>query len=143
MSWIYRGREFTRDDVEGWIGFVYSITCISTQRKYIGKKKFVSQRSRPPLKGKKRRRRDTVDSDWEEYFGSSEELLADVARLGRDDFVREILHLCRSRGEMTYLEMKEQVVRDVLLKPEEYYNSYVGGRIHRSHVLKKASGKKS
>jgi hypothetical protein len=30
--------------------------------------------------------------------------------------------------------MKEQITRDVLLKPEEYYNSFVGGKIHRNHL---------
>ena len=38
------------------------------------------------------------------------------------------------KGEMSYLEMREQMVRDVLLKPNEYYNAFVGGKIHRNHV---------
>jgi len=31
--------------------------------------------------------------------------------------------------------MKYQLEYDVLLKPDEYYNAFVGGKIHRKHIL--------
>jgi hypothetical protein len=60
-----------------------------------------------------------------------------VEENGLDHFEREILHLCKSKGELSYTELKEQVEREVLFKPDEYHNAFVGGRIHRKHVLKK------
>ena len=38
------------------------------------------------------------------------------------------------KGEMTYLEAKEQFARDVLLKPDEYYNKFIGCKLHAKHV---------
>ena len=104
--------------------------------KYIGKKNFWSVKRLPPLKGKTRKRKKITESDWKEYYGSSEEVKQLVESQGCDNFKREILHLCDSKGEMSYYELKEQVMNDVLLKPDEYYNAFVGAKIHRKHVLK-------
>jgi hypothetical protein len=69
-----------------------------------------------------------------DYYGSSEEVKALVEEFGADRFQRKILRLCKTTAEMSYYELKEQVVNDVLLKPEEYYNAFVGGKIHRNHL---------
>jgi Putative endonuclease segE, GIY-YIG domain len=133
--WFYQEKVFTEDDVEdGVVGFVYLITNLETGKKYVGQKKF--QKSRRVVSKTKRARRVYKSSDWATYYGSSVDLQEDVRLLGPDKFHREIIHLCRSKGLMNYLELKEQVVRDVLLKPDEYYNSFVGTKIHRRHILK-------
>lgn len=132
--WFYKGKEFTSEDIGDYVGFVYIITDTSNQMKYIGKKTLVSKRKLPPLKGQKRKRTKIVESDWQDYYGSSEEVKMLVEEHGRDRFHREILYLCKTKGEMSYLEMREQIVNDVLLKPNEYYNAFVGGRIHRNHL---------
>lgn len=119
--------------IEDYVGFVYIITDLSNDKKYVGKKTLVSKRRLPPLKGKARRRTKIVESDWQDYYGSSEEVKALVEERGRDQFKREILHLCKSKGEMNYLELKEQIDRQVLFK-EEYYNEFVGAKIHAKHV---------
>lgn len=136
--WKYQGRDVSTDDVAGRFGFVYLITHLASGRAYVGKKSLSRRVSRPPLKGRKRRRRSVVESDWRDYWGSSEELKVDVERYGQDAFSREILCFCDSRGELTYAELREQVLRDVLHHPDKFYNSYIGCRIHRSHVRKKA-----
>jgi len=102
--------------------------------KYIGKKNFFSKVTKAPLKGKKRKRRSIKESDWKTYCGSSDAVKTLVEENGLDHFEREILHLCKSKGEMSYIEMREQIVRDVLLKPDEYLNGFVGGKIHRNHL---------
>ena len=102
---------------------------------YIGKKKFWSKVTRPPLKGKTRKRRSVKESDWQKYYGSSEEVKELVENTGEWRFKRKILRLCKSLGEMTYFEMKEQIDREVLFKPDEYYNAFIGGKIHRKHVI--------
>ena len=73
------------------------------------------------------------ESDWRDYFGSSEELKSLVESNGGDKYHREILHLCKSKGAMSYLELKEQVERDVLFR-DDYYNEFIGAKIHSKHV---------
>jgi hypothetical protein len=132
--WIYNDKEFTSADIGNYIGFVYVITDLTNGMKYVGKKNFFSRRKLPPLKGKKQKRTKIIESDWETYYGSNEEVKSLVEGFGRDRFRREILHLCETKGELSYKELLEQVERKVLLKPHEYYNGIVQVRIHRNHV---------
>lgn len=131
--WLYNNEEFTSEMIEENAGFVYCITDLRSQKKYIGKKNFFSTRRLPPLKGKTRKRKVVKESDWQDYFGSSEEIKQLLEQNGRDIFKREILHLCKTKGEMSYLELKEQVDREVLLS-DEYLNGIIQVKIHRSHV---------
>ena len=133
-QWTYNNKPFTSDDIGDYEGFVYIITDLTNGMKYIGKKNFHSRTKLRPLKGQTRRRTKVTESDWQTYHGSSDEVKTLLEESGPDRFKREILHLCKSKGEMSYLEMKEQIVRDVLLKPDEYYNAFVGGKIHRKHL---------
>ena len=134
MTWMYKDTEFDTSMLgEDGIGFVYCITDKSTGKKYIGKKLVRTIRKLPPLKGKKRKRRKVVDTDWKTYYGSSEEVKALVEELGEDNFHREILHICNSKGEMSYIEVKEIMLRDALIS-DEYYNGIIQCKIHHSHV---------
>ena len=129
--WLYRNEVFTESQIGSYVGFVYKITNVSQTRHYIGKKLFWFSRTKL-VKGKKKKVK--VPSDWPPYWSSSSELQLDVVKLGESNFIREILHLCVSKGDCNYLEMKEQIMNDVLLKPNEWYNGFVGGKIHRNHV---------
>jgi len=131
--WYYKGEEFTSEMIGDYVGFVYMLTDKSNDKKYIGKKIFVSKRRLPPLKGKTRRRTKIVESDWQSYYGSSDEVKQIVEEKGGDNFHREILHLCNSKGELSYLELHEQMKRHALIS-DEYYNGIVQAKIHRSHV---------
>ena len=133
MSWTYQGKEVT-EIPEGIEGFVYLITNLTNNRKYIGKKLAKFKKTKPPLKGKKNKRRSTVESDWRTYWGSSEQLLADVATLGEENFTREILHFCPSRGILSYMEAKEQFDRRVL-ETDDYYNGIINVRVGTSKLL--------
>ena len=138
--WTLGGVEFTSEMIEDYIGFVYCITDLRNNKKYIGKKLFTSTRRLAPLKGKSRKRVVKKESDWQDYYGSSEEVKLLVEELGTSNFKREILHLCNTKGELSYMELKEQMDREVLLD-DSYYNGILQVKIHRSHVknLKKSS----
>lgn len=130
LNWIYKDKIFTEDLIEENYGFVYCITNLSTNKKYIGKKFFYSSKTKQ-VKGKKKKIK--VPSDWLTYYGSNVELQADVERLGKHSFKREIIYLCKSKGECGYLEAKEQFVRCVL-ENDNYYNTWIMVRVRKSHI---------
>jgi len=130
--WTYNGKEFTTEMIEDYVGFVYLVT-FDDGKKYIGKKRFWSKVTRPPLKGKKRKRRSLKESDWKTYCGSSEAVKELIEENGLDSVKREILHLCKGAGELSYMETKEQFEREVLLR-EDYYNGIIQCRINHLHV---------
>ena len=132
-SWTYEGQPFTSDMIGDNVGFVYQITNLQNGKKYIGKKWFWSTKKLPPLKGKKRKRTVKKESDWMNYFGSSEEVKLLVEQHGEDNFEREILRLCKTKGECTYYEAKLQFDFDVLLR-DDYYNEFIGCKIHSKHL---------
>jgi hypothetical protein len=124
---------------EDCVGFVYIITNITNNRKYIGKKlaKFAKTSYKiVKLKNgtkKKKRVRSKIDSDWQEYWGSSPNLQADIDTLGKENFTREILHYCSSKAVTSYIEAREQFDRKVL-ESDDYYNGIINCRIHGSHI---------
>ena len=136
MSWMHKGKtvESIPDEYEG---FVYLITNLKTQQKYVGKKLAKFKTTKPPLKGKKNKRRGYKESDWREYWGSSDRLNEDVKNLGEENFSREILYFCKSRAEMSYIEAREQFDRRVL-ETDEYYNGIINVRVGGSNKLRQA-----
>ena len=141
MTWHYQSQpvETLPEEI---VGFVYLITNLTNQRKYIGKKlaKF-SKTSYKIVKlknGTKKRKkiRSKIDSDWRDYFGSSPELSKDVELLGKENFKREILYFCYSKAECSYIEALEQFTRRVL-ESTEYYNGHIQVRIHKNHIVNK------
>ena len=137
--WLYENKE-VNDLPEDCVGFVYQITNTTNGRMYIGKKLARFKRSRRPLKGRKNKRRYTVSSDWKYYYGSSDLLLADVEKLGKDNFKREILFYCKSKAELSYIEAREQFARKVL-ESDDYYNGHIRVRIHGSGILREKNTK--
>ena len=133
-EWTYNNKPFDSDMIEDYIGFVYEVYDTEAKMKYLGMKKFWSKVTKPPVKGKKNKRRSLKESDWKSYYGSSEEVKSLVENTGEWRFKRKIIRLCKTLGEMSYYEMKEQLDNDVLLKPKKYYNAFVGGKIHRKHL---------
>lgn len=133
--WYYENKPFEPDEefLKDFVGFVYQITERDTGKKYIGKKFFWSTRRLPPLKGKTRKRVVRKESDWQKYYGSSEELKQLVEQKGGDAYHREILRLCKTKGECSYYEAKAQFDYDVLLR-DDYYNEFIGCKIHSKHL---------
>ena len=132
--WTYNDEPFLNTPDE-YQGFVYQITELDTGKKYIGKKFFWRPKVLPITKTRKRRVHTRVESDWRDYFGSSVEVQRLVESKGLDNYKREILKLCRTKGECSYYEAKLQFENDVLLS-DEYYNAFIGCKIHASHLKK-------
>ena len=139
MQWTYQGKIVDEIPKE-YVGFVYLITNLTNDKKYIGKKLAQFKVTKQPLKGKKNKRRSTKESDWRDYWGSSDTLNEDVQNLGPDNFTREILYYCTSRGEMSYLEAREQFDRKVL-ETDEYYNGIINVRVGSSKALRESLNK--
>ena len=133
MPWTYQGKPIQTlpEDCEG---FVYLITNTTSGKMYVGKKLAKFKKTRPPLKGRINKRRSKVESDWKEYWGSSDHLNADVTELGEDKFTREILYICKTKGVMSYLEAREQFVQGVLEYPDLWYNGWIIVKVSSSHI---------
>ena len=141
MSWYYQDQLVTEIS-EDYIGFVYIITNLTTDKKYIGKKlaKFAKTTYKVvKLKNgtKKRKKiRGKIESDWQEYYGSNDELNKDVVTLGKENFRREILYYCKTKSECSYIEAREQFSRRVL-ESNDYYNGHIQVRVHGKHIIGK------
>jgi hypothetical protein len=138
MSWTFQG-SIVEELPEDCVGFVYLITNTVSGKMYIGKKlaKFSKTTYKTvKLKNgtkKKKKIRSKIDSDWREYWSSSDELKKDIAALGQENFTREILFYCKSKSECTYIEARTQFERKVL-ESDDYYNGQISCRIHQSHI---------
>jgi Putative endonuclease segE, GIY-YIG domain len=139
--WTYQNQT-VEELPEDCVGFVYLITNLTNNRKYIGKK--LAKFSKTAYKivklkngtKKKKKIRSKIDSDWRDYYGSSPELTKDVTLVGKENFSREILYYCKSKAETSYIEAREQFDRKVL-ESNEYYNGHIQVRVHGSHIIKK------
>ena len=129
--WTYNNEPLT-EIPEGFVAFVYLITNRKTGRQYVGKKLFRFSKSRK-VKGK--RQKKLVSSDWMTYYGSNKVLKEEVSLLGEDHFKREVLHLCRTKGEASYMEAKEIILRDAIAK-DSFYNEWLMVRVTRNHLPK-------
>lgn len=118
--WLRRGEFNVTEIPTSYIAFVYLIHNTTNNKYYIGKKQFFAKRNKKKC-----------ESDWKTYTGSSDALNADIA--DGHQIVKTMLHLCKSKGEASYLEIKEQIDREVLFN-DQYYNRFIGCKIHANHV---------
>jgi len=132
--WIYEDQCYD-ETPEEYQGFVYMITELDTDKKYIGKKFFWKPKTLPITKKRKRRVKTRVESDWRKYYGSSKEVQQLLELKGSDNFKRVILRLCKTKGECSYFEAKYQFDNDVLLR-DDFYNEFIGCKIHSKHLEK-------
>jgi hypothetical protein len=130
IGWTYQEEEF--DSIpEGALAFVYYLE-FEDGTKYVGKKNFYStSRKRQP--GKSRRTVTVRESNWKSYLSSSETVKSKL-KAGEKLVRREVLHLCKTLGQATYMELHEQVQRNVLCNPE-YLNGLIYAKVMRcGHV---------
>ena len=95
-------------DIIPFVGFVYCITEIDTNMKYIGIKKFWKTVKLKPLKGKKRKRKKIVETDWKTY-NSSNKILQQKLENNPDNYSKEIIECCTTITRMKALEAYMQL----------------------------------
>ena len=130
--WLHENKEVTsiEEMPEGTFGYVYQVTHIPTGLKYIGKKQLISNRTLPPLKGEKRKRKIQKESDWKTYYGSQAEIKTLVKESkDKSEFKRDILQYCKTKKQLTYFEIKWQFVLGVI-ETEEWINNNILGKFY-------------
>lgn len=149
MEWTYNGYKYNEIG-EGYEGFVYLLT-FEDGRKYIGKKNFFTYKVLPALasglvrinaeriyknlydkvnpkykNGKQVKVRTPLDrlareSHWRNYEGSIKHS-SELPRVIK----KEILYLCISKRELTYIEVRELFKVDAIFNTE-YINENING----------------
>ena len=153
-NWFYETKEIdglsvkylnSLDDFpEGTFGFIYQIVNLETFQFYIGKKflyhnkkKKLTKKELAEQSGPGRRATTKVvqeESDWKTYWGSCKELQADIKELGVDKFERQVLYFAKDKKELTYFEIKHQILEEVLLTPLSY-NDNILGKFYKKDFL--------
>lgn len=126
--WTYNGKEIESFE-KGVAGFVYIVHDLETNQKYIGRKYVKSTKK---VKGATRRK--TTESDWQSYY-TSHIGIKSAAKENPNRFKREILHICKTRGETNFKEVHEQIVRQVLWD-DEYLNENIQGKWLKTNIQK-------
>ncbi len=133
--WIGLDSDF---DLSPYAGFIYQITELDTGCRYIGKKVFWFKRKKK-VKGQKRKKRVTTESDWKQYRSSSKTLKALIDKRGLDKFEFRILKLCKTKAQINFSETEALFKNEVLHatlpngKPM-FFNDNILGRYYRGKV---------
>ena len=126
--WSFNGKPFDTVDIKNYVGFVYVILSQITGQYYIGRKYFFTHRKKTGAT-----RRSKAESDWKKYYGSSTAVKMLIEKKGVDNYQRDVLRLCKTKGECSYYEAKLQFEYDVLLN-DDFYNEFIGCKIHSKHI---------
>jgi len=137
--WIYKHNvvEDLTDLPRETFGFVYLITCLKTNKYYVGKKQVISRikkkltkKEKLELKTRKTFKYIIKESDWLNYNSSCRELQEDIKKLGEDKFKKEIIEICFNKKDLTYKEVYHQFRLQVLEK--DTYNGNILNRFYHS-----------
>ena len=131
--WNYKGQRIKerKDLPADAVGFVYRIFNRQTEQVYIGKKILLNKRTKPPLKGYKRKRVTYVESNWLTYTGSNVE----SKKWKIENCYREIIYICYNRTMMCYYETKLQFTNDVL-ESDKFLNDNILGKYYKQKIQK-------
>ena len=134
--WLYKKEviESIEQMPQNTFGFIYEATYIPTNEKYLGKKVLFFNRTLPPLKGTKRKRKVVKESDWQTYYGSHTKIKQLLSEGKQEDFIREIIEFAFNKKHLTYLETKYQFSNNVL-ENTEYINDNILGKFFRKDLV--------
>jgi len=142
--WLYKNEVIDSIDKmpENTYGFIYQVTHLPTNRKYIGKKVLyfernvkIGKRELQALKEERKakgiggrtpaKKKVIKESDWKTYYGSQTEIKELVNKGKESDFSREILKFVDNKKHLTYYECKYLFIYEVLENNEEYINDNI------------------
>jgi len=141
-TWEHKGRLITdiSDMPEGTFGFIYKITHIPSNKKYIGKKVLYNNRKKKLTKAeiaeqtgpgrKPTHKIVTTESDWKKYWGSNKEFLKLTKIHSSDQFIKEIIEFAPGKKLLTYFECKYLFGLGVLEDPDMYFNDNILGKFY-------------
>ena len=137
-SWTYQGRIFNdiTDFPKDTYGFIYEVVHQPSGMKYLGKKVLYFNRTLPPLKGQKRKRKVVKESDWKDYYGSHPKI-KELIKECKDSnewqvWEKRILQICKTKKQLTYYETKFLMMHDVLESHNhQYINDNILGKFYR------------
>lgn len=139
-SWIFENEEINSPEQipHGAIGFVYKITTLADGMIYIGKKSLYSTRKRKfgkkeaaAVTDKRKKKHEHVTKlmpKWEAYTGSCEPLNKEIANGAL--YRKEILCFCFKKQEMSYYELKFQMIEGVIEPGSTSYNGNILGKFY-------------
>lgn len=142
--WLYQNEviESIEQMPDSTYGFIYQVTHLPTNRKYIGKKVLYfernvklgkkelevlkEERKAKGIGGRAPSKKKVVkESDWKTYYGSQTEI-KDLVKNGKEsDFKREILKFVDNKKHLTYYECKYLFIYEVLENNQEYINDNI------------------
>ena len=135
--WLYKNKEINsiEDMPADTFGFVYLVTHTPSGKKYLGKKQLIANRTLPPLKGQKKKRKIQKESDWKTYYGSQAEIKT-LVKESQDmlEFVREIIIFTSTKKLLGYYENKLLYAYDVL-ENDEWLNNNISGKYFRKDFI--------
>jgi hypothetical protein len=140
---LINNENFNINDYEGYI---YMTSFLDVNRQYIGKKNFFHNTNvklgkkelanLPTARGKKpSKKKVTKESDWKTYYGSSQEVKDLLKITPKDRIIRSVLHICKTKKELTYYECKYLFQYGVLEPGNKYINDNIQGRFFKKDFI--------
>ena len=142
--WLFKNKVISSIDEmpQDTYGFIYLVTHIPTDRKYIGKKvlyfernvklgkrelnELKAQRKAKGIGGRVPSKKKVIkESDWKTYYGSQQEIKELVKLEKESNFKREILKFVSNKKHLTYFECKYLFINEVLENNQEYINDNI------------------
>jgi len=124
------------------IGFIYLITNLSNNKKYIGRKQFFSTTKKKlgkkaiaalQDKRKKHYQHITKESNWRSYTGSNKVLNKEIEDTN-PPLHKEVLRICYSKKSLNYWETYNLFLHNVL-QDDKYYNSNIQGKFFAKDLI--------
>jgi hypothetical protein len=144
--WIYKNKPFT-EVPEGYVGFVYKITCVNKSNEYFGwnyfgLKHFYSKRTVKmgkkaiaalPDKRMSKKVKTIKEMDWQNY-NSSNQILKDLIKKNPTHFKKEIIGLYETEKKLTYAEL-ELLVKNDVLRDSKSWNANILSKFFRKDLI--------
>jgi hypothetical protein len=133
-------------NINDYEGYIYITSFLDVNKQYIGKKNFFHNtnvklgkkelENLPIARGKKpTKKKVTKESDWKTYYGSSQEVKDLLKVTPKDKIIRSVIHICKTKKELTYYECKYLFQYGVIEPESKYINDNILGKFFRKDFI--------